>query len=141
MVRQALEQPRTVTSWEIEVNRKLFGPFFKDNNKPVETALLATSQPQRRAFARELQTAGKIAVDVPTLGKVEVSRELITCELRETTQHIREYVPNVIEPSFGIGRIFFALCEHSYWVRGGDEARSVGSSCIIHMCRPADISP
>lgn len=38
---------------------------------------------------------------------------------------VREYTPNVIEPSFGIGRIFYSLIEHIYWSRPGDEARGV----------------
>ena len=38
---------------------------------------------------------------------------------------VREYIPNVIEPSFGIGRIFYCLVEHIYWSRPGDEARGV----------------
>ena len=37
----------------------------------------------------------------------------------------REYVPNVIEPSFGIGRIFYCLVEHIYWSRPGDQVRGV----------------
>jgi glycyl-tRNA synthetase len=40
-------------------------------------------------------------------------------------ENVREYTPNVIEPSFGIGRIMYALCEHSYWTRENDEARGV----------------
>jgi glycyl-tRNA synthetase len=36
-----------------------------------------------------------------------------------------EYTPNVIEPSFGIGRILYSLLEHSYYVREGDEQRGV----------------
>lgn len=125
-MRQALEHPRTITSWEIDVNRKLFGPHFKNNNKAVEAALLATTQQQRESLARDLKDTGKIIINVPNLGEVEIGQELVTCQLRTSIQHIREYVPNVIEPSFGIGRILFALCEHNYWVRdGGDEARSV----------------
>lgn len=38
---------------------------------------------------------------------------------------VREFVPNVIEPSFGIGRIFYSLLEHSFWARADDVNRSV----------------
>lgn len=38
---------------------------------------------------------------------------------------VREYVPNVIEPSFGIGRILYTLLEHSYWARKEDVDRGV----------------
>ena len=38
---------------------------------------------------------------------------------------VREFVPNVIEPSFGIGRILYSLLEHSYWNRADDVNRAV----------------
>lgn len=38
---------------------------------------------------------------------------------------VREFVPNVIEPSFGIGRILYSLLEHSYWARAEDVNRAV----------------
>lgn len=34
--------------------------------------------------------------------------------------HVEEITPNVIEPSFGIGRIMYALLEHSFRKRDGD---------------------
>ncbi|KNZ47687.1 glycine--tRNA ligase [Puccinia sorghi] len=37
----------------------------------------------------------------------------------------REYTPNVIEPSFGIGRILYSLLEHCYWARAEDVNRGV----------------
>lgn len=37
----------------------------------------------------------------------------------------REFVPNVIEPSFGIGRILYSLLEHAYWAREDDVQRGV----------------
>lgn len=37
----------------------------------------------------------------------------------------RKYVPNVIEPSFGIGRIITGMLEHCFSVREGDEQRAV----------------
>ncbi|KAI1737655.1 hypothetical protein F4680DRAFT_427532 [Xylaria scruposa] len=125
LVRQQLEQPRTVTSWEIEINRKLFGPLFKKNAKAVEAVLLAASQEQRESYGKELESTGKVVIDVAELGPVEIKNDVLKCELRTNSLNVREYIPNVIEPSFGIGRMIFALCEHNYWVREGDEARSV----------------
>ncbi|KAI1756761.1 hypothetical protein F4782DRAFT_549221 [Xylaria castorea] len=125
LVRQQLEQPRIVTSWEIELNRKLFGPLFKKNARAVEAVVLAASQEQRESFGKELESNGKLVIDVANLGSVEIPNDIMKCELRTSSQNVREYIPNVIEPSFGIGRIIFALCEHNYWVREGDEARAV----------------
>lgn len=44
---------------------------------------------------------------------------------------VREFTPNVIEPSFGIGRILYALLEHSYWARESDIQRGVLSLPVI----------
>jgi glycyl-tRNA synthetase len=38
---------------------------------------------------------------------------------------VYEYTPNVIEPSFGIGRILYSLIEHVYWPRPEDKQRGV----------------
>lgn len=38
---------------------------------------------------------------------------------------MREYTPNVIEPSFGIGRILYSLIEHIYWTRPDSASRGV----------------
>lgn len=38
---------------------------------------------------------------------------------------MREFIPNVIEPSFGIGRILYCVLEHTYWAREQDAARGV----------------
>jgi glycyl-tRNA synthetase len=39
---------------------------------------------------------------------------------------VKEFVPNVIEPAFGIGRIMYSLLEHCFWTREGeDECRRV----------------
>ncbi|KAI2621298.1 glycyl-tRNA synthetase [Xylaria nigripes] len=130
IVRERLSEPVKITEWEVELERKKFGPYFKKNGKAVEAALVATSQAQREALAKQLETTGSFEIEVAGVddSKVSVPQEVIKIELRTRTENIREFVPNVIEPSFGIGRIIYALLEHSYWTRaseGGDEARGV----------------
>ncbi|KIH61054.1 anticodon binding domain protein, partial [Ancylostoma duodenale] len=38
--------------------------------------------------------------------------------------HVEEITPSVIEPSFGIGRVMYAVLEHSFRQREGDEQRT-----------------
>ncbi|KUJ20012.1 glycyl-tRNA synthetase [Mollisia scopiformis] len=130
MVRERLAQPITVEEWQVELDKKKFGPHFKKDGKTIEAAVEALTQEQREALAQDLKADGKITVDVEGVGngKVEISKDLITIERRTRTENTREYTPNVIEPSFGIGRIIYSLIEHNYWTRGsdgGDEARCV----------------
>ncbi|KAK3322506.1 hypothetical protein B0H66DRAFT_554559 [Apodospora peruviana] len=128
VVREQLETPEIITSWEVDIDKKKFGPFFKKNAKLVESALEATTQDHREQIAKALTDTGKFSLDVPEMGKVEVGIDLVKVEQKTRTENIREYTPNVIEPSFGIGRLLFALCEHNYWTRaeeGGEETRGV----------------
>lgn len=47
----------------------------------------------------------------------------VCSETRKVSE--RKYTPNVIEPSFGIGRIITGVFEHNFYVREGDEQRAV----------------
>ena len=40
---------------------------------------------------------------------------------------VEDYVPSVIEPSFGIGRIMYAMWEHTFRIRPESEQRTVSS--------------
>ncbi|KAK0629763.1 hypothetical protein B0T17DRAFT_615501 [Bombardia bombarda] len=130
IVRERLDEPRVIEEWDVEIEKKKFGPFYKKDGKTIESAILTTSQEQRGVLAKEMEANGKVVVDVPGVkdGKVEVSKDLLAIKWIKRTENTREYTPNVIEPSFGIGRILYSLIEHNYWTRGsdgGDEARSV----------------
>jgi glycyl-tRNA synthetase len=127
MVRARLDTPITIEEWQIEADKKKFGPHFKKDGKTIEAALEALPQDKREAFAQELQLNGKITISVEGVGngKVEINKDLLAIERRTRTENTREYTPNVIEPSFGIGRILYCLFEHNYWTREGDEARGV----------------
>ena len=50
---------------------------------------------------------------------------MVSIERKKEVINVLEYTPNVIEPSFGIGRILYCLLEHSYYTRQGDEQRAV----------------
>lgn len=130
MVRERLQKPISIQEWQVDLDKKKFGPHFKKDGKAVEAAVAALSQSQLEALAQDLNLDDKITVEVPGVanGKVEIGKELIGIERRTRVENTREYTPNVIEPSFGIGRILYCLLEHNYWTRaseGGDEARGV----------------
>ncbi|EGX94357.1 glycyl-tRNA synthetase 1 [Cordyceps militaris CM01] len=130
LVRERLEQPRVIEEWQVEIDKKKFGPLFKKDAKAVETALEATTQEQREVLSKQLADGGKISLDVPGVGdgKAEVTSDSIKIEFRKRVENTREFTPNVIEPSFGIGRILYSLIEHNFWTRGSDgsdEARGV----------------
>ncbi|CCD22959.1 glycine--tRNA ligase NDAI_0A08050 [Naumovozyma dairenensis CBS 421] len=126
VVRQKLDTPIEVTKWEIDLTKKLFGPKFRKDAPKVEAFLLNLSQEELEAKSEELKRNGKIVIEVEGVeGAAELDDKFITIEKRTKVEHVREYVPNVIEPSFGIGRIIYSVFEHSYWNRPEDAARGV----------------
>ncbi|KAH3902948.1 probable glycine--tRNA ligase [Saccharomycodes ludwigii] len=128
VVRQKLETPIEVTKWEIEVNKKLFGPKFRKDAPKVEAYLTNLDQQELASKAKELKETGKITFKVAGIdGEIELDDKFLTLERKTRTEHVREFTPNVIEPSFGIGRIIYSVLEHSFWCRPEDSARAVMS--------------
>jgi len=76
---------------------------------------------QQKMIANE----GKAVITVKEGESFEVDTEMITISKKSFTEHVREYTPNVIEPSFGIGRILYSLLEHVWWTRPEDEQRGI----------------
>jgi len=127
LVREARAEPLIVEEYQIDLDKKKLGPKFRKDAKAVEAAVDALSQELREKLSLELGKTGKITLEIKGVGNgtTELDKDLIKIEKRKRTEHIREYTPNVIEPSFGIGRILYSLMEHVFWTREGDEARGV----------------
>ncbi|WFD34640.1 glycine--tRNA ligase [Malassezia cuniculi] len=122
-VQEALKEPKVYEKYVPTINKKVLGPQFKKDARVVEEAILACDQERLRAMQGELE-AGRTTVSAGG-NEFEILPEHCTIELKTIKESIRSYVPNVIEPSFGIGRIFYALLEHSYWAREEDKDRGV----------------
>ncbi|KAG0219049.1 glycyl-tRNA synthetase 1 [Mortierella sp. GBAus27b] len=125
VVRERLPEPLVEEKLQLEINKKVFGPRFKKDAKAVEEHLAALDQPALEQLKKLHDEAGTFSVSINGQS-FDITKDLITSFEKATiTTHIREYIPNVIEPSFGIGRILYCLMEHVYWVRPEGEQRGV----------------
>ena len=69
--------------------------------------------------------AGSITVD----GQVfAITPSMVDIKKEMTKLTGRNFTPAVIEPSFGIGRIMYAMFEHSFYTRGGSAATADGAA-------------
>lgn len=127
VVRETRKEPLRIEEWQVELDKKKFGPKFKKDGKTVEAAVESLTQEMREKLSLDLHDKGEVEIEVQGVGNghVKLDKELLAIEKRTRVENIREYTPNVIEPSFGIGRILYSLIEHLYWTREGDEARGV----------------
>lgn len=129
-VRETRDEPLKVEEWQIDLDKKKLGPKFRQDAKAVESALEALDQTERERVATVLEKEGTISIDIAGASsgrKVELGKDLLSIVRRTRIENVREYTPNVIEPSFGIGRILYSLLEHVYWHRPDDVARGVSS--------------
>ncbi|KAI8950609.1 glycyl-tRNA synthetase 1 [Xylaria longipes] len=131
VVKEALRtDPVKVECWQASLDKKLVGPRFKRDAKAVQASVEALDQALLEKLAANLNATGSVIVDTVTpladgSSSVELSRDLLTIQKVTRLQTVREYTPNVIEPSFGIGRILYCLLEQVYWHRPQDVARAV----------------
>ena len=127
VVREPRKEPLTIEDYQVEIDKKKFGPRFKKDGKTIEEAINNLSQDMREKLSIPLKEEGKVNIDVAGVGdgKVTLEKDIVTIEKRKRVENTREFTPNVIEPSFGIGRILYSLIEHVFWTRQGDEARGV----------------
>ncbi|KAJ3372376.1 Glycine--tRNA ligase 1, mitochondrial [Kappamyces sp. JEL0680] len=117
---------RVVQALELVINKSKFGPVFAKNAKFVQGALAGiTDEAELKKLQGQLAADGKFQITGTDGNVYEVTSAMASVEMKTKKINVLEYTPNVIEPSFGIGRILYALLEHSYYVREGDEQRAV----------------
>jgi len=124
VVRQALQTP-IVTEKEVpEWNKKALGKTFKQDAAIIQKVVDSMDQESLLKLKDQL-AQGKGVITSPEGKEFGLSPEILTIEHKTIKQSIREFTPNVIEPSFGLGRILYTLLEHSFWSRESDVERGV----------------
>jgi glycyl-tRNA synthetase len=123
VVREKLETPVVREEWDVDVDKKWMGPYFRKDASKVQAAVDALTQAHREILATQQANGEPVKITVDDLGEIEL--EKVEIVRRKKQEFTREYTPNVIEPSFGIGRIFYSLIEHIYFTRPQDAQRGV----------------
>jgi len=119
---EKFDKPKDITLAKLKFDRKALGMAFKGDARTVSGALdtLAEDWNDFEPIATALEKDGKAMVD-----GFEVTKDMVSWTKQTKKVHEVKFVPSVIEPSFGIGRILYSLLEHSFYVRESDEQRCV----------------
>jgi glycyl-tRNA synthetase len=118
-----LPEPRLVQVTELTPNKALIGKAFKKEAKVVMDHLVALDTAAIDDLERVLEEYGKSSITSEGGATYEVTKEMVAVKRYEKKVHVEEVVPSVIEPSFGVGRIMYAVLEHNFRIREGDEQR------------------
>ena len=133
MVTENLSEPIETDMGEIKLNKKLLFQQFGDvvgrkncNNlsKKIEQHFESCENIQKAKDCFQLNSTYSFEFSTTTI--IDLPKELFSeLKIVKKKEHTRKYYPNVIEPSFGIGRILYALFEHSFYIPKGKDAGRV----------------
>lgn len=129
-----LDAPKTVNVTEAVPNKALIGKQFKKDAKLICDRLAQLSLDEQTQLQSALASAGSYALATDAGATFTLDKAMVEVKSTTSTLHVEEITPSVIEPSFGIGRIMYALLEHSFRIRDGDEQRS-------YFALPAFVAP
>ncbi|CAO1341939.1 unnamed protein product [Diamesa hyperborea] len=118
-----LPEPKTVEVTEAVPNKQILGKAFKKDAKAITEIMSKMSIDDVQTMDKELTENDSYKLHLNEDISVTLNREMVNVKTASKTVHVEEIIPSVIEPSFGIGRIMYALLEHSFKMRDGDEAR------------------
>lgn len=148
-VNVTLPQPIVQTKVQVLPNKAVIGKLFKADAKNINAALESLSEAEaediyKRFTEAEALLGGKPAknkeqaaidklseadkakfnelTNVKVAGK-ELTYTMLIVSKSDVKISTRSFIPNVIEPSFGVGRIITALLEHSFYLRADGQRR------------------
>jgi len=118
-----LAEPRTVDVVEMVPNKGPLGKAFKKEGKAVIEAVSKLDAEAVSKHEAELESSGKFTLTLPS-GSFDITKEMVAVKRYQKTVHVEELIPSVIEPSMGVGRVMYAVFEHCFKMREGDEQRT-----------------
>ena len=124
MAEKKLPEPKTVDVIEAAPIKSALGKAFKKEAKDITEALQKLEPAEIEALDAALKEKAEYELKVGE-ATYKLTSAMLEVKRYQKTMHVEEFVPNVIEPSFGIGRIMYAIFEHNFRVRGDDAQRTV----------------
>ena len=118
-----LKEPQVVSYIHVSLDKQKVGKTFKKDSKPICERIENLTDEEKGAYLTQMAEKGAIQLDVGGKG-VELAAKFITFERLEKTIQEEKFVPSVIEPSFGIGRIIYCIYEHCFKIREKDAQRT-----------------
>lgn len=124
MAEKKLPEPKTVDVVEAVPIKGPVGKAFKKEAKEIMEALSKLEPTAVELVEESLKTNGKYVLEIGS-NSYSLTPDMLEVKRYQKTSHVEEFVPNVIEPSFGIGRIMYSIFEHNFRVRSDDGQRTV----------------
>lgn len=102
------KQPRPEQQTTINIQRQNIGKQFKKNSQVINSFLEKLNEAEKSALKVTFDAEGKVQVPIED-GKITLTNNHISFEQKIVNVMEQKFVPSVIEPSFGIGRVLTAV--------------------------------
>jgi glycyl-tRNA synthetase len=117
-----LPEPKEKTFVNVVPNKQILGKSFKKEAKDVQEALTKLDEEAIMMLeAAVAEGAYSLAVGDKTF---DITAAMVEIRRQTKKVHVEELTPSVVEPSFGIGRVMYAIFEHNFATRENDEQRT-----------------
>lgn len=116
---ETYDQPRMVEETVCSMNHGILGKTFKKESKKLVQHLKDLSSSEALELKEQL-AKGDVEVKTPCGTSFTINSTMVQVKSETKKISVKKYLPGVIEPSFGIGRIMYAVLEHAYVVKEKD---------------------
>merc|ERR1712130_62898 len=121
--------PKEVEQLTITPSKSVIGKEYKKEAKAL-IGYLSNLSEEEAADLQEKLKAGPAEIQVGS-NTFNVTSDMVAFKNVKKKVAGENIVPSVIEPSFGIGRIMYAMLEHSFYARDDARRTVVGLSPVI----------
>jgi len=124
--KRELKEPRIESKRIVVIDKKKYGKELKERMVDFVKKIEELSQSEIKKLEDEYKNDNKggnksnnTLNDTERYINFTFDNKSYTLPTRQEIQtiYLEEFIPSVIEPSFGIGRILYAIIEHNFWVR------------------------
>eukprot|EP00744_Colponema_vietnamica_P006684 GILI01009689.1.p1 GENE.GILI01009689.1~~GILI01009689.1.p1 ORF type:complete len:623 (+),score=126.06 GILI01009689.1:60-1928(+) len=123
VAREEFATPIVSRVFKAKVNKAIFGKKYGKDAGEALKFFEGLSDEAARKLGKDLE-AGSATVTLANGNSIDVTADVVTFSEQDVKITGRNFTPNVIEPSFGVGRILYSLLEQSYWVRRDDTGKN-----------------
>jgi len=111
-----LKEPKKVHFIKVVLDKAVVGKTYKKDSKNVLALVDSWTNEDHERLITEMEANNEITIKIGD-NDLKLSNEVIKFTREEKTVLEEKYVPHVIEPSFGIGRIIYCIFEHAFKMR------------------------
>jgi glycyl-tRNA synthetase len=115
------KEPKPTQQTTITLNKAILGKQYKKDTQLLEAYVDKLTEAEKVKLKTTFDAEGKLDLKVGAI-TFALSKDNMSIEQKIVNLMEEKYIPHVIEPSFGLGRILYCVLEHCFRVR--DEKRT-----------------